>query len=145
MRPSISKNDARNYTLGEPVRKTVTFLNSTGVIDLFSVTGIVVARIVPVCKTLVASAAAANIRLGVTSNTNSMIVDTVASALLADYIWVDASPTDKIEPLSAMREYIISGTGNNVILTLSAQVDSGVIEFDCFWQPSSLDGNLVAA
>jgi len=129
---------------GAPVRKTITFLNSTGVLDLFSVTGDVIVKIVPICKTTLTSAAAANIRLGSSFDDDAMISDTVATLLAADEIWIDTSPDSEIEPLSTMREYLISA-GGNVILTLDAQVDTGEIDFVCFWIPVSSDGNVVPA
>ena len=144
MRPSISKNDARDYTLGEPLRKLLTFANSTGILDLFSVTGRVIVRIVPVCDTVVLSAAAASIKLGTSDIDDGMINDTIATLLTAERIWIDTTPNAKIEPPSAIREYVVSD-GDNIILTLSAQVDSGAIEFACYWIPVSLDGKVEVA
>jgi hypothetical protein len=144
MRPSISKNDARDYTFGEPIRKLVTFANSTGVLDLFAVTGRVIVRIVPVCTTVVASAAGANLRLGTAFDDDAMIADTLSTLLGAEEIWIDTSPDSRVEPLSAMREYMVTN-GDAIQLTLSAQVDTGAIEFLCYWAPVSLNGNVVPA
>jgi hypothetical protein len=139
-----SLSDSGAGVLGEPVRKLLTFVNNTGVLSLFTVTGRVVVRIIPVCTVDVASAAAANIRLGTSSVDNAMIVDTLATDLDAEEIWIDASPDSKVEPLSAIREYIVTN-GDDIILTLDAQVDSGAIEFACYWFPVSADGNVVPA
>jgi hypothetical protein len=134
----------RNNKLGEWLIKPLTFSNDTGTVSLFTVTGDVAVRIVPICKTNVASAAAANIELGVSANSDAMIAATVAANIAANEIWIDPSPDSSIEPLSSLREYMISN-GDDVILTLSAQVDSGAINFACWWFPISSDGLVTVA
>jgi hypothetical protein len=127
-----------------PQIKTLTFSNSTGTLSLFTVTGDVIVRIVPICKTNLASAAAGTIELGVSADTDAMIAATTATDLAANEIWNDASPTTSIEAESVSRDYIISN-GDDVILTLSAQIDSGVIAFYCYWAALSADGAVVPA
>ncbi len=145
MRPTpITKNDLRNNQLGEIVRKTITFANDTGTVSVFTVTGDVIVRIVPICKVDVASAAVGSIELGTSNDVDAMITSTLGTDLDQDEIWVDGSPDSEIEPMSAIREYIISN-GDDVILTLSAQIDTGEIDFSCFWFPLSTDGSVVAA
>lgn len=122
---------------------TVTFANTTGTVSVFTVTGAVDVQIWPVCTTNVASAAAANIEIGVSADVDAMIAATVATDLDADEVWNDASPTSSIEATSTSRDYFISN-GDDVILTLSAQVDSGVIAFYCLWRPRSTDGKVEA-
>lgn len=125
--------------------KSLTFSNDTGALNIFTVTGDVEIEITAVCKTNVASAAAANVELGVASDTDAIIGSTLSTDLDADEIWNDASPNSDIEPTSlAKRQYTIVG-GADVILTLSAQVDSGVIAFYASWKPLSNDGNVTAA
>jgi hypothetical protein len=126
------------------VKKELTFSNDTGTVSLFTVTGDLLVKIVPVCKTNVASAAAGNIEMGVSGDTNAMIAATTGTDIDANEIWVDASPDSNIEPMSTVREYIISNS-DNVILTLSAQIDSGAITFYCYWSPLSDGATLTAA
>ncbi|MEA3225151.1 MAG: hypothetical protein U9Q07_04310 [Planctomycetota bacterium] len=129
----------------ELVTKALTFSNDgAGALNIFTVTGDVIVRIIPVCKTIVASAAAANVELGVSADTDAMIASTLATDIDANEIWLDATPTSPIEPESSSRDYIISN-GDDVILTLDAQVDSGAITFYCYWTPLSSDGAVVAA
>jgi len=59
-------------------------------------------------------------------------------------LWIDRSPTSVIEPEGARRDYIISG-GDDIILTLDAQVDSGAITFYCYWSALSTGASVVAA
>lgn len=126
------------------LRKDQTFSNSTGTITLFTVTGDVIVWLIPVIVTDVTSAALANIRLGVVGNTDAMIVDSQAVDLDARGIWVDQTPDNEIEPLDRVRSYIITD-GNNIVLTLDAQVDAGAIRFYLYWVPLSNNGNVVEA
>lgn len=117
-----------------PATKTVTFANTTGTVTLFTVTGDVYVTVIPIITTDLTSVALANLRLGVTGNTAAMIVDSLSTGMDARGIWVDQTPTNEIEPLERKRGYIITD-GNDIILTLDAQVDAGAIKFDCFWTP----------
>ncbi len=128
------------------VRKTYTFSNDgAGALNILTVTGTVDLTVVVTCTTNLASAAAANMELGVASDTDAMIASTLATDLDADEIWHDASPDSDIEATSsAQRSYTITG-GADVILTIDAQVDSGVLVFDCYWTPHSDNGNVTAA
>jgi hypothetical protein len=123
---------------------TRTFSNDgAGALSLFTVTGDVVVRIIPICKTIVASAAGANVELGVSADTDAMLGSTLSTDIDADKVWIDASPDSQIEPESTSRDYIIAN-GDDVILTLDAQVDSGVIAFYCLWRPLSSGATVVA-
>ena len=122
----------------------ITFSNDTGTVNVFTVTGDVLVRIIPVITTDVTSAATAVIRLGVVGNTNAMIVDSDAVDLDARSIWVDQTPRNKIEPEDRIRRYIITD-GNDIIMTSDLQVDAGVIRFYCFWTGLSSDGLVVNA
>lgn len=126
------------------ITKTLTFLNdAAGALDLFTVTGDVEIELTAVCSTIVASAAAANVRVGVASDTDSIIVSTLATDIDADEIWNDATPTLPIEPTSARLDFTIHG--EDVILTLDAQVDSGVIAFHVNWRALSVGATVVGA
>lgn len=121
----------------------ITFANSTGTVPVFTVTGDVIIRLIPVITTDVTSAASANVRLGVVGNTDAMIVDSLSTGLDARGIWVDQTPDNEIESDERIRGYIVTD-GNDIVLTLSAQVDAGVIRFYCFWTPLSTDGMVVS-
>lgn len=129
---------------GGKVEKAVTFSNTTGVVSLFTVTGDVVVRVVAVCATGCASAGGCSGEVGIAGSTAGIIAATDMTLLAAREIWHDASPDAEIEALGTMREFIVSD-GNDIVLTLSAQVDSGGLAFYCFWTKLSSDGNVVAA
>jgi hypothetical protein len=126
------------------IQQDITFSNDTGTIILFTVTGDVIVWVLPVVTTDLASASSSDIRLGVLGNTDAMIVDSMATDFDARQLWFRQHPNSEIEPLDAVRSYIVTD-GNDIVLTLSDQVDSGAMRFYCYWAPLSSDGNVVAA
>jgi len=126
------------------VRQSLTFANDTGTMNVFTVTGDVMLEVIGVTKTNVASAGACNIELGVTGTVAAMIAATDATTLAAGEIWHDTASDSDVEASSVWRSFTVSG-GADVILTLSAQLDSGVVAFYCRWRPLSSDGKVVAA
>ena len=122
----------------------ITFANSTGTVSVFTVTGDVLVRIIPVITTDLVPNTSANLRLGVVGNTDAMIVDSDVDDLDERGIWIDQTPDNEIEPTDRIRDYIIAD-GNDVVLTLSAQVNSGVIRFYCFWTGLSAGSSVVSA
>lgn len=126
------------------LEQNITFDNDTGNVSLFTVTGDVMVSVIPIITTDVTSAAGGLIRLGVVGNTDAMIVDSLSTNLDARGIWVDQTPDNEIEPFERIRRYIITD-GNDILLTLSAQIDTGVIRFYCYWTPLSTNGRVVNA
>ena len=126
------------------VRQSITFANTTGTVNVFTVTGDAIVRIIPICKTSLTSAGACNAELGVTGTVAAMIAATDVTTIDADEIWHDATSDSDVEAESVSRDYIISG-GADVIMTLSAQIDAGVCAFYCHWVGLSTDANVVAA
>jgi len=122
----------------------ITFANSTGTVNVFTISGVVIVRIIAVVATSVTSVALANIRLGVVGNTDAMIVDSLSTNLVARGIWVDQTPDHEIEPVERVRGYIVTD-GNDVVLTLDAQVDAGVVRFYCFWTALGNSGKVINA
>lgn len=139
-------------------RKSITFAGATpnaigdhdgtgDPADVFTVTGAVVVRILARCTTSLTFDANATIELGIAGNTAGLIAQTdlTVEGMAAGEIWHDATPDASMEALTVIKEYFISN-GNDIILTVgTANVNTGVIEFDCFWDPVSADGNVAAA
>ena len=124
---------------------TITFADTAASSPvLFTVTGDVIVKIIAVCTTDLTSAAAANVEVGIAGTTNAIIATTVATTIDAREIWHDNAADSEIEALSTAREYIITD-GNDILITLSAQVDTGTLVFYCDWVPLSANGNVVAA
>lgn len=119
-------------------RQVITFLNTTGPVTLFNVSGQVLVRVIAIVQTTCASAAGCNGSVGIAGATGAIIATTDMTLLAADEIWHDAAPDAKIELGSVAAEYIVTG-GSDIILTLSAQVDSGEIAFYAIWGPLGCD------
>lgn len=145
---NIVQNSPNDYLIsgwGQRATKAVTFSNTSGTVNLFTVTGDVVLRIIAVCTTNLASAAAGSISVGIAGTTDAILPVTLATDIDAREIWKDNAPASEIEAVSSsVRDYFITD-GNDVILTCSAQIDSGAITFYGFWVPASSDGAVTAA
>ena len=126
------------------VTKAITFTNLVAAADLFTVTGDVIVRIIAVVKTNCASAGACNAEVGIAADTDAILPATDVTLLAAQEIWHNATPDSEIEALVTFREYIITD-GNDIIITPSAQIDSGAISFYCFFTSLSSGATVVAA
>jgi hypothetical protein len=127
--PLMSESSPDNRVI-----KSVTFLNTAGAVTLFTVTGDVSISLIGVVKVNVVSGAGCNGSVGIAGATAAIIPLTDITLMAANEIWFDNSPDAQIEAATAMRDFIISN-GNDIILTLSAQADSGQIDFYCLWSP----------
>lgn len=126
-------------------RKTVTFSNSTGTVNVFTVTGFVKIKLHVRCKTDCVSAGGCNASLGITGSTAEFIANTDITTLDAGEIWNDTTSDTKVERYyDAVFEYDLAD-GQDIIITLSAQTDSGVLEFAVEYLALSSDGAVVAA
>jgi hypothetical protein len=127
-------------------QKTVTFAggtaNAIGDYDgtgnpttVFSVTGAVLVKVFAVCTTNL-TGTSATLTLGTAgAGAAGLIASTTATDLIANEIWVDATPTTFVEPVASAGEFII-GNGQDIVLTVgTANVTAGVLEFYCLWKP----------
>ena len=124
--------------------KTLVFANDAAPITLFTLTGTVIVNITCVSMVSVVSGAAGSISVGIAgAGVAALIANTLASTIIAGEIWHDAAADAEIELSSVIKESIISD-GNNIILTPSAQIDTGTLAFYCCWVALSADGLVVA-
>lgn len=114
-------------------------------LTLFTVTGEVQVRIFGVCTTSLTSSGAANIEVGVTGNTASLIAQTTATDIDANDVWNDASPTVGVDTLANITGPHVIINGLDIIETISADVQTGQIYYICLWQALSPDGKVVSA
>ncbi len=138
-----------------PTLKTMTFAGGTtndpgdqtgtgNPATLFTVTGIVAVRLLAVCTTNLAGAAA-TLEVGVVGNTAALIAQSTGTDIDAGEIWHDATPDSGIEAVTVAPEKLIVN-GLDIIQTVgTADVTSGVINYYCFWRPISDDALVVAA
>lgn len=128
------------------ITKKYTFVNPTaaGTYNLFTVTGDVIVRIIPVVSTTIA-AGVTTICLGIAGSTDYMIADTSDGTLTARRIWTDAIPSDEIEATDTIRDYIITD-GNDVVMEVKGDnITGGEIIFYCFFTNLSSNGNVTIA
>lgn len=121
------------------------FDGTSGTLTLFTVTGDVIVRLLAVCTTTLTIAATATLEVGVSGNTACLIAQTAGDAPDAGEIWHDASPDSGVEASSVLGEKIIVNGADIIETTATANINTGVIKYVCFWQAISSDGNVVAA
>ncbi len=129
------------------VRKVVTFLNSSGTVDVFTITGEVMASLVTArCTTsVVEDGAVASIELGGATDPDALIVQTNPSLLVAGTWWKDATPIAGHAQVDAAQIDVL--LAEDVILKIigGTDLDSGVLVFNAWYLPNTDDGLLVAA
>lgn len=127
-------------------RKTVTFSNTTGTVSLFTVTGDVLLQLVMVCATSLTSAGTSSLSIGIAAATDAFQsmgdVTTVDAGVVSDMSNGFPAASPHVAALTPIPYVLV---GQDIIATLSAQVDSGVLNFYCLWTPLSSDGAVVAA
>lgn len=135
-------------------KKTITFAGGTvnaigdhdGTSDpfnIFTVTGDVLVTVLGVVKTTLVGAA--TLEVGVLNATASLLAQVAdATTLAQNEFWhadASASLAERFAP-----QFSGIGGGLDIIGTVgTANITAGVIDFYCFWQPVSDDGNVVAA
>jgi len=145
-------------TDGLIAKRSITFLGGTtdawgddgGALDdsaLFTVTGLVTARLVAVCTTLL-DGANATLAVGITGATTIFIPTETATQVDAGQILLnDAANTtyaiigEEDAAADNLPKYLLNG--NDIILTVAtANITAGVMDFYCIWTPISSDGNV---
>lgn len=150
--------DAEGYPVawgdgGFVSKKTITFAGGTtnaigdhdgtgDPFDIFTVTGLVKARVFGFCTTNLAGGSS-TLEVGTAKGTAAIIAQTTGTDIDANEIWHDASPDASVEAITVAPEEIV---GQDIIGTVgTANITAGVIEFYCIWYPLSPDGYVVAA
>jgi len=136
------------WTDGIITKKAVTFSDTTGsgaigTIDLFTVTGLLYAKVVGICGDDLVGAA--TLEVGVIGST-ALCLAQIANATTLDVgeIYADATAakfkivSDLIPPENLVTTAIFATVG-------SAAITAGQVDFYCIWRPISSDANLVAA
>ena len=135
----------------DPVSTSVTFAGGTanGIGDfngtgnphtLFTVTGVVLVRMLAVCTTTVTIDATATLSCGTVATVGGLQAVTAGDAIDVNEIWHDASPDSSVELVTVLTEKIVSD--DIIATTATANILTGVIEFTALWYPVTADGNL---
>jgi hypothetical protein len=136
------------WTDGIITKKSVTFSNTAGsgavgTVALFTVTGMVIAKVIGFCNTDLTGAA--TLEVGVTGSTNLCLAQ-IANATTLDQneIYADATAaafkavSDTVPPENIITTNIFATVG-------STNITAGQVDFYCIWRPISANGNVVAA
>jgi hypothetical protein len=117
-----------------------------GTFTIYTVTGDVLMHVFGLCQTLLNSAGAATVELGIAGNTAALIAQTTATDVDQYETWQDAGPEANPGDLAtAFGSYFAIANGADVILTVAtADLSAGEADFHAFWMPLSTDGNVVA-
>lgn len=136
------------WTDGIITKKAHTFSNvagsgAVGTINLFTVTGLVYAKLVGICNTDLVGAA--TLEVGVTGSTALCLAQIAnVTTLDAGEIYADATAaaykavSDTVPPENLLTTTIFATVG-------STNITAGQVDFYCIWRPISTDGNVVAA
>ena len=154
----LDANNKPITNLGLITKKTITFAGATadawgndgGALDggaIFTVTGVVQARILGVCTTLLAGGATLETGIaGATAIYNAQTTDTDIDA--GEFWFNSATPAAYFilgqEDDSTGNLPLYTLNGQDIILTVSGgnDTDSGVIDFFAIWNPISSDGSV---
>lgn len=115
---------------------------SSNPFSIFSVTGIVAAKIFAVCETAL-EGTSATLEVGDSISSGGLIASTTATDIDAGLIWLDNSPDSSIEALSNATESIVkSDIQGNVG---AANITAGKLRFYVVWKPITEDGKIESA
>jgi hypothetical protein len=138
----------RGYT-AKLVKSDYDFAADTGAqaaYSVFTVTGeVLIHALFGICEDAFTSGGAATIELGVSGNTAVFIAQTTATDLIANEIWLDATPTTTVEQIDfTSRSFVIANGQDISFLIATADLTAGKVNLYCIWSPLSTDGALVA-
>ena len=131
--------------------KVVTFdagagSGAVGQIPLFTVTGAVTFNLTAICTTLLATQAGATISVGTAATVDGIIAVTTGVDIDAGDIWFAAAPATVLDTMAnSLLEFTIGDGADIQANVLVDTIDSGVIEFRCFWTPLTVGASVVAA
>ena len=119
---------------------------AVGAVPLFTVTGAVAFNLSAICTTIIATQAGATISVGTAATVDGIIAVTTGVDIDAGDIWFAAAPATVLDTIAnAMLEFVIGDGADIQANVLVDTIDSGVIEFRCFWTPLSASASVVAA
>ncbi len=131
------------------VRSDYDFAADTGsqaAYTVFTVTGeVLIHALFGICEDAFTSGGASTIELGVSGNTAVFVAQTTAVDLIANEIWIDASPTTTVEQIDLTSLSFVVANGQDVdFLVGGADVTAGKVNLYCIWSPLSTNAALVA-
>ena len=131
--------------------KVVTFAagvgtGAVGVVPLFTVTGAVAFNLTAICTVILATEAGATISVGTPGAVAGIIGVTTGVDIDAGDIWFAAAPATVLDTMAnALLEFVIGDGADIQADVLVDDINTGVIEFRCFWTPLTVGASVVAA
>jgi hypothetical protein len=147
-------------TDGLITKRSITFTGATGdtwgdeagALDggaLYTVTGLVFAKLIAVCTTSLESAGGGTLSVGITGATTIFMPSETATQVDVGQIWFNDAGNTTYGIIGAegaaagnLPEYAINGV-DIILSTGTADIESGVLDFYCIWRPISTDGLIV--
>ena len=109
---------------------------------VFTISGLVHARMLAYCTSGLTATAGANLMFGVSGNSSALILSTSASGLVLNDLWLTVN-TSTNHAYSSMIDRLLSNRSVGYFLT-GAPVTAGTIKFLAFWEPISTGSTLTA-
>lgn len=125
-------------------------LGAVGTVNIFTVTGDVLVRVLGSVKTDLTADGAATLALGTANAATALSTAITATALdVGDVFHYGASPAD-IGAIGgaggvASQPFMIANGADIIGTVATANITAGVIDFYCLWQPLSTDGLVTSA
>lgn len=122
--------------------KSITFAGGTGTgavgaVPIFTVTGVILARIIPLVTTTLVGATA-TLALGTPGNTGGLVAATGINQFSAGQIWRSTTSDTEEVAASNISQFVI-GNKNIQATVATAAITAGVIRFLLAWYPLTSD------
>ena len=119
---------------------------AVGAIPLFTVTGAVAFNLTAICTVILATQAGATISVGTAAAVDGIIAVTTGVDIDAGDIWFAAAPATVLDTMAnTLLEFAIGDGADIQANVLVDVIDTGAIEFRCFWTPLTVGATVVAA
>ena len=119
---------------------------AVGAIPLFTVTGSVAFNLTAICTVILATQAGATISVGTPGAVAGIIAVTTGVDIDAGDIWFAAAPATVLDTIAnSLLEFVIGDGADIQANVLVDVIDTGAIEFRCFWTPLTVGATVVAA
>lgn len=116
--------------------------NTVAAHDIAVVTGACRVRIIPRCTDSLTSGGAPTMQLGITGETNHMILSTDPLSILTDLFWLSITPVQAVMYLGIIDEIVCNTTiGYEIFLDA---LTGGAIEFNVWWEPLEAGASVAA-
>jgi hypothetical protein len=141
---SLSKNNP-NFIQVTADMGTTTW-NTVATHEILTVTGTVRVRMLIECTESIADADNTGmIQLGVAGATNAFIAATTGTAIDANDLWYDTTPTTTYDTTSTcLLDKVVTGGVDIGYEIATTDFTNGTLVFYCWWEPISSDGAVVA-